>query len=99
MEQLLSHNCINLRLPTHGGLYAWEFERGGRELKVRVEGQLVFNMTNQMLVAALTGLGLAYVPEDPVETQPFRDRPEQCRPGARSAQVAAAPTPPVHSAK
>lgn len=63
-QDLIGHNCINLRLPTHGGLYAWEFEKGGRELKVRVEGQLVFNGTNQMLNAALAGFGLAYVPED-----------------------------------
>ena len=63
-QDLIGHNCINLRLPTHGGLYAWEFEKGGRELKVRVEGQLVFNGTVQMLNAALAGFGLAYVPED-----------------------------------
>jgi DNA-binding transcriptional LysR family regulator len=62
-QDLLDHNCISLRLPTHGGLYAWEFEKGGRELKVRVEGQLIFNTTAQMLNAALAGLGLAYVPE------------------------------------
>jgi DNA-binding transcriptional LysR family regulator len=63
-QDLIGHGCINLRLPTHGGLYAWEFEKGGRELKVRVEGQLVFNGTYQMLNAALAGFGLAYVPED-----------------------------------
>jgi DNA-binding transcriptional LysR family regulator len=63
-QDLIGHNCINLRLPTHGGLYAWEFEKDGRELKVRVEGQLVFNATVQMLNAALAGFGLAYVPED-----------------------------------
>ena len=63
-QDLNEHSCINLRLPTHGGLYAWEFEKGGRELKVRVEGQLVFNGTAQMLNAALAGFGLAYVPED-----------------------------------
>src|SRR5213596_263493 len=51
-QDLIGHNCINLRLPTHGGLYAWEFEKGARELKVRVEGQLVFNGTFQMLNAA-----------------------------------------------
>ena len=44
-QDLTAHDCINLRLPTYGGLYAWEFEKGGRELKVRVEGQLVFNAT------------------------------------------------------
>ena len=54
----------NLRLSTYGGLYAWEFEKGTRELKVRVEGQFVFNGTAQMLNAALAGFGLAYVPED-----------------------------------
>ena len=63
-QDLSDHNCINLRLPTHGGLYAWEFEKGGRELRVRVQGQLVFNGTSQMLNAALAGFGLAYVPED-----------------------------------
>jgi DNA-binding transcriptional LysR family regulator len=63
-QDLIGHDCINLRLPTHGGLYAWEFEKGGRELNVRVEGQLVFNGTFQILNAALSGFGLAYVPED-----------------------------------
>jgi DNA-binding transcriptional LysR family regulator len=63
-QELIGHDCINLRLPTHGGLYAWEFEKGDHELRVRVEGQLVFNGTAQMLNAALAGFGLAYVPED-----------------------------------
>jgi DNA-binding transcriptional LysR family regulator len=63
-QDLIAHACINLRLATHGGLYAWEFEKGGRELRVRVEGQLIFNGTAQMLNAALAGFGLAYVPED-----------------------------------
>ena len=63
-QDLNDHSCINLRLPTHGGLYAWEFEKSGRELKVRVDGQLIFNGTAQMLNAALAGFGLAYVPED-----------------------------------
>ena len=62
-QDLINHNCITLRLPTHGGLYAWEFEKGSRELRVRVEGQLTYNTTGQMLTAALAGLGLAYVPE------------------------------------
>ncbi len=66
-QDLTAHNCINLRLPTHGGLYAWEFEKGGRELKVRVEGQLVFNNTALRLNAVLAGLGLAYLPEDQVQ--------------------------------
>ena len=63
-QDLTAHNCINLRLPTYGGLYAWEFEKAGRELKVRVEGQLVFNTVTLMLNAALDGAGLAYLPED-----------------------------------
>jgi DNA-binding transcriptional LysR family regulator len=63
-QELVRHNCINLRLPTHGGLYAWEFEKAGRELKVRVEGQLIFNGTYEMLNGALAGLGLAYIPEE-----------------------------------
>src|SRR5207237_635291 len=56
-QDLTEHNCINLRLPTYGGLYAWEFEKDDHELKVRVEGQLVFNGTSQMLNAALAGFG------------------------------------------
>jgi DNA-binding transcriptional LysR family regulator len=68
-QDLLEHNCITLRLPSHGGLYAWEFEKGGRQLRVRVEGQLVYNTTAQMLNAAIAGLGLAYMPEGLV--QPF----------------------------
>src|ERR687891_287728 len=63
-QDLISHTCINQRFSTDGGLWAWEFERGGRELKVRVEGQLVFNDIFQVLDAALAGFGLAYVPED-----------------------------------
>ena len=63
-QDLIGHDCINLRLSTLGGLYAWEFEKGGRELKVRVEGQLVFNGSVQMLNAALAGFGLTYVPEE-----------------------------------
>ena len=66
-QDLVHHECINLRLPTHGGLYAWEFERGNRELRVRVEGQLTFNGIAQMLNAALAGFGLAYVPDDLVQ--------------------------------
>jgi DNA-binding transcriptional LysR family regulator len=63
-QDLTAHNCINLRLPSHGGMYAWEFEKGNRELKVRVDGQLVFNSAHQIFKAAIAGLGLAYVPED-----------------------------------
>jgi DNA-binding transcriptional LysR family regulator len=66
-QELTGHDCINLRLQTYGGLYAWEFEKGTRKLNVRVDGQLVFNGTMQMLGAALAGFGLAYVPEDLVQ--------------------------------
>jgi DNA-binding transcriptional LysR family regulator len=73
-QDLIGHSCINLRLPTQGGLYAWEFEKGARELKVRVEGQLVFNGTSQMLNAALAGFGLGYVPEDLAQPHLARGR-------------------------
>jgi len=62
-QELIGHNCINLRLPTRGNVYAWEFAKGSRELRVRVEGQLTFNGTAQLLKGALAGCGLAYVPE------------------------------------
>lgn len=65
-EDLASHNCINLRLPIHGGLYAWEFEKNGRELTIRVNGQLTFNTSRLMLKAALKGHGLIYLPEGQV---------------------------------
>jgi DNA-binding transcriptional LysR family regulator len=65
-QDLTAHTGINLRLPTHGGLYAWEFEKGKHEVKVRVEGQLTFNTSPPMLDAALAGFGLAYLPEDDV---------------------------------
>jgi DNA-binding transcriptional LysR family regulator len=67
-QDLTTHDCINLRLPTHGGIYAWEFEKRGRELKVRVDGQLVFNNLAMRVNAALAGRGLAYLPEDRVHT-------------------------------
>ena len=67
-QDLTAHDCINLRLPTYGGIYVWEFEKGGRELKVRVEGHLVFNNIALRLNAALAGFGLACLPEDLVQT-------------------------------
>ncbi len=73
-QDLIGHNCINLRLPTHGNVYAWEFEKGCRELRVRVEGQLTFNGTAQLLNGALAGCGLAYVPEGMVETHIAKGR-------------------------
>jgi DNA-binding transcriptional LysR family regulator len=63
-QDLAAHNCINLRLPTHGGCYPWELANGDRELQVRVQGQLTFNGTYPMLAAALDGCGVAYLPED-----------------------------------
>lgn len=60
--------CINVRLPTSGGLYAWEFEEGGREVNIRVEGQLTFNTLWMRLRAARAGLGIVFVPEDIVQT-------------------------------
>jgi DNA-binding transcriptional LysR family regulator len=73
-HDLTAHTCVNLRLPTYGGLYAWEFEKRGRELKVRVEGQLVFNNIALRLNAALAGFGLAYLPEDLVQAHIAKGR-------------------------
>jgi DNA-binding transcriptional LysR family regulator len=68
-EELTTHSCINLRLPTYGGLYPWAFEKAGRELNVRTEGQLVFNNIALRRSAALDGLGLAFLPEDQVKAE------------------------------
>ena len=65
-QDLAGHQCINLRLPTFGGLYAWKLEKGGRELKVGVEGQLAFNSPLMIIRAATAGFGLACVLEDHV---------------------------------
>lgn len=62
-EDLTGHNCINIRFPTAGGLYVWEFERRGRQVNVRVEGQAIFNATPPIVQAALDGLGVAFLPE------------------------------------
>lgn len=63
-KDLMQHRCINLRLPTRGGLMPWQFEKDGNELKIKVEGQCVFSGSPLLVRAALDGLGLAYVPED-----------------------------------
>lgn len=63
-KNLVDHNCIRLRLPTHGGVYAWELKKGSRNVQVRVDGQFTFNGAYQMLNAAIDGAGLAFVPED-----------------------------------
>ncbi|MFZ2108157.1 MAG: LysR family transcriptional regulator [Roseiarcus sp.] len=70
-QDLTNHACINLRLPTHGGLYAWEFEKTGREMNVRVDGQLVFGTASLILTAARAGFGLAYLTEE--QAQPDID--------------------------
>jgi DNA-binding transcriptional LysR family regulator len=66
-QDLTQHNCINLRLPAHRGIYSWEFERNGRDLHVRVDGQLTFNTAALMLNASLQGFGLAYLTEQQVQ--------------------------------
>jgi len=66
-QDLLQHRCMNMRLPTSGGLYAWEFEKDGHELKVRVDGQLVFNALPPILKAALASFGLAFLPQEMVQ--------------------------------
>lgn len=65
-QELTTHRCINLRLPSYGGFYAWEFERDGHEVRVRVDGQVAFNGVPQIVKAALDGFGLTYVHEDVV---------------------------------
>lgn len=65
-HDLAGHNCINLRLPTHGGVLSWDFDKHGKEIKFRVAGQLVFNSTVPIVRASLAGHGLAFVPEDMV---------------------------------
>jgi DNA-binding transcriptional LysR family regulator len=65
-QDLAQHNCINLRLPTHGGFLPWDFEKNGQETKLRVAGQWVFNSSTPIARASLAGQGLAFVPEDMV---------------------------------
>jgi DNA-binding transcriptional LysR family regulator len=67
LEALTGHNCINLRLPTYGGLYAWEFEQHGRDRRVRVEGQLTFSSVFPILRAAIDGFGIGYLPQSLVQ--------------------------------
>jgi DNA-binding transcriptional LysR family regulator len=84
-RDLTAHSCINLRLPTLGGLYAWELEKDGREVRVRVDGQFVFNIAPPLLKAALAGLGLVCVFEDQAQEhldtgQPVRVLADWCPP-------------------
>lgn len=62
-QDLMAHNCINVRLPSHGGLWAWEFEKDGRELRVRTPGQLIFNSVPPMIAATLDSVGLTMMPD------------------------------------
>lgn len=63
-HDLAEHSCINLRLPTHGGLLPWDFQKGKKVIKVRVTGQWIYNSSGPMLRAALAGQGLAFLPEE-----------------------------------
>jgi DNA-binding transcriptional LysR family regulator len=65
-HDLTQHSCINIRLPSAGGLYAWEFTKEGRDLNVRVDGQLIVNNVNATLRAAVAGIGLAIIMEDQI---------------------------------
>jgi DNA-binding transcriptional LysR family regulator len=73
-QDLVNHSCINFRQPSAGGLYAWEFEKRGRELRVRVYGQLIFNRMPEMLTAARAGFGLAYLMDDLVRADVAKGR-------------------------
>jgi DNA-binding transcriptional LysR family regulator len=73
-QDLLSHSCINLRLPTYDSNLTWEFEKNGKELNVHVEGQATFSSSDQILLAALQGFGLAYLPEDMVASHLIEGR-------------------------
>lgn len=74
---LTQHNCINIRFPTTGGLYVWEFERKGRQVNVRVQGQAVFNSSPHMVLAALDGLGITFLPEE--EFSPYLENGQLVR--------------------
>lgn len=63
-RDLMNHSCINQRMHTSGGLYVWDFEQGGKQVNVRVDGQLIFNTSSHIVDAALAGLGIAYLPEE-----------------------------------
>jgi DNA-binding transcriptional LysR family regulator len=76
-QDLTEHNCVNIRLQTYGGIYAWEFEKQGRALKARVEGQFSCNTMDLRLAAALSGQGLAMTLEG--ESAPYVERGELIR--------------------
>ena len=66
-RDLMNHRCINQRMQTSGGLYVWDFEQRGKQVNVRVNGQLIFNTSSHIVDAALAGLGIAYLPEEEFE--------------------------------
>lgn len=66
-QNLMEHDCINVRLPTHGGLLPWDFKKGQHQLNVRVDGTLIFNGYPQVLKAVLAGMGLAFALEEAVQ--------------------------------
>jgi len=66
-RDLMNHSCINQRMQTSGGLYVWDFEQRGKQVNVRVDGQLIFNTSSHIVDAALAGLGIAYLPEEEFE--------------------------------
>jgi DNA-binding transcriptional LysR family regulator len=97
-QDLTSHNCINLRLPTHGSLYAWEFEKDGQELRVKVDGQLTFNSILHVQNAAIDGLGIGYVPEalaagDIAAGPPVQVLDDWCPPVRRLPPLLSQPAP------
>ncbi len=85
-HELTAHKCINSRLPTYGGLFPWGLEKDGREVKVRGEGQLVFNSLSMRLSSALDGLGVAYMPEDYVNP-PYRRGSVDTGPGGLVPEI------------
>ena len=66
-RDLMNHRCINQRMQTSGGLYVWDFEQRGKQVNVRVDGQLIFNTSSHIVDAALAGLGIAYLPQEEFE--------------------------------
>ena len=91
-EDLTRHNCINIRFPASGGLYVWEFERRGREVNVRVDGQAVFNTSTHIVLAALDGLGIAFLPEEDASMR-HRSPPETGRPSSPRSSIGIAVNP------
>lgn len=96
-HDLSAHSCIRLRLPTHGGVYSWQFYQHGNEISVRVEGRATFNTLRMMRQAALDGLGLAYLPLNEVEPMLNDGHLVQMLAGARPAPLTIFTIPAVAS--